>query len=300
MNNPNTSYNNNDIDRRMKYLIDRPASNHLLAHISHQASLVIPCHHLHENYKSPIPPLPTFVSLLAKRSCARTGTLLASLVLLDRLRQRLAQFARGMPCTCQRIFLATLIVTTKILHDTSPKNKHWTKYAVYFTLPEINLMEKQLLALILGQFQDTNKAHPLKNYQLIISEKDMYYSFITYDNTVGLQLPPIVPHHDRSYIPKSASFNTNYCCQPVLSNMILQQQQQHYRHSNATTNATTNARKSNNRKRLNISTSSSSSSLSSMEDLIVTPTTTTDMYYNNKNNKYSNHNLIYPMKINPY
>ncbi|KAK4512188.1 uncharacterized protein ATC70_013431 [Mucor velutinosus] len=280
--NPNTSYN--DIDRRMKYLIDRPASNHLLAHISHQASLVIPCHHLHENYKSPIPPLPTFVNLLAKRSCARTGTLLASLVLLDRLRQRLAQFARGMPCTCQRIFLATLIVTTKILHDTSPKNKHWTKYAVYFTLPEINLMEKQLLALM--------------NYQLIISEKDMYYSFITYDNTVGLQLPPIVPHHDRSYIPKSASFNTNYCCQPVLSNIIhQQQQQQYYRHSNTT--ATTNARKGNNRKRLNISTSSSSSSLSSMEDFIVTPTTT-DMYYNNKNNKYSNHNLIYPMKINPY
>ncbi|KAF1801066.1 cyclin [Mucor lusitanicus] len=282
--NPNTSYN--DIDRRMKYLIDRPASNHLLAHISHQASLVIPCHHLHENYKSPIPPLPTFVSLLAKRSCARTGTLLASLVLLDRLRQRLAQFARGMPCTCQRIFLATLIVTTKILHDTSPKNKHWTKYAVYFTLPEINLMEKQLLALM--------------NYQLVISEKDMYYSFITYDSTVGLQLPPIVPHHDRSYIPKSASFNTSYCCQPVLSSMVLQQQkQQYYRHANATTSTASNARRSSNRKRLNISTSSSSSSLSSMEDLIVTPTTT-DMYYNNKNNKYSNHNLIYPMKIDPY
>ncbi|KAI8644902.1 hypothetical protein BD408DRAFT_430172 [Parasitella parasitica] len=282
----------------MKYLIDRPASNHLLAHISHQASLVIPCHHINENYKSPIPPLPTFVNLLVKRSCARTGTLLASLVLLDRLRQRLAHFARGMPCTCQRIFLATLIVTTKVLHDTSPKNKHWTKYAVYFTLPEINLMEKQLLALM--------------NFQLVISEKDMYYSFITYDNTIGRQLPPII--HDRSYIPKSASFNTNYCCQPLPSNNMLQrqqqqqyqqqqqqqQQQQHqqqhqqhqlYHHSNTT-------RKSSNRKRLNITTSSSSSSLSSMEDLIVTPTTS-DMYYN-KNNKHSNHNLIFPMKINPY
>jgi hypothetical protein len=142
-----------DIDYRLKQLIDRPASNHLLSHISHQASLVIPCHHTNDQlhqYKSPIPPLSTFVSLLAKRSLAKTGTLLASLVLLDRLRQRLAQFARGMPCTCQRIFLATLIVTTKILHDTSPKNKHWTKYAVYFTLPEVNLMEKQLLALMVS------------------------------------------------------------------------------------------------------------------------------------------------------
>jgi hypothetical protein len=141
----------NDIKQRLKSFIDKPASNHLLAHIAHQASLVIPCHHTND-YKSPIPPLPTFVNLLARRSSARTGTLLASLVLLDRLRQRLAQFARGMPCTCQRIFLATLIVTTKVLHDTSPKNKHWTKYAVYFTLAEINLMEKQLLALMVRFF----------------------------------------------------------------------------------------------------------------------------------------------------
>lgn len=169
-----------DIDYRLKQLIDRPASNHLLSHISHQASLVIPCHHTNsasvEQYKSPIPPLPTFVNLLAKRSLAKTGTLLASLVLLDRLRQRLAQFARGMPCTCQRIFLATLIVTTKTLHDTSPKNKHWTKYAVYFTLPEVNLMEKQLLALMvsskicnifhLGYFTNTQYIElPISDYR---------------------------------------------------------------------------------------------------------------------------------------
>lgn len=121
----------------------------------------------------------------------------------------------------------------------------------------------------------------------------MYYSFITYDNTSGLQLPPIIPNHDRSYIPKSASFNTNYCCQPILSNAILQQQQQQQHYRNST------MRKNNTRKRLNISTSSSSSSLSSMEDLIVTPTTTTDMYYN-KNHKHSYNNLIFPMKINPY
>lgn len=146
--NNNNNYYYSDINRRLKSFIDRPASNHFLSHISHQASLVIPCHHTNEHYRSSIPPLPTFVNLLAKRSCARTGTLLATLVLLDRLRQRLAQFAKGMPCTCQRIFLATLIVTTKILHDTSPKNKHWTKYAVYFTLSEVNLMEKQLLALM--------------------------------------------------------------------------------------------------------------------------------------------------------
>lgn len=156
-----------NIDSRLKAFIDKPASNHLLSYISHQASLVIPCHHTIE-YKSPIPPLSTFVNLLARRSCARTGTLLASIVLLDRLRQRLAQFAKGMPCTCQRIFLATLIVTTKILHDTSPKNKHWTKYAVYFTLPEVNLMEKQLLALMVTIVTKNNIClHKLNLFLLI-------------------------------------------------------------------------------------------------------------------------------------
>ncbi|KAI8091666.1 hypothetical protein BDF21DRAFT_409902 [Thamnidium elegans] len=232
-----------NVDYRLKAFIDKPASNHLLSYISHQASLVIPCHHNNTNeYKSAIPPLSTFVNLLARRSCARTGTLLASIVLLDRLRQRLAQFAKGMPCTCQRIFLATLIVTTKILHDTSPKNKHWTKYALYFSLPEVNLMEKQLLALM--------------NYQLMITQKDMYYTFISYDKTIVIKLPPILPNRDRHYLPKSASFNSP-CSNNSLSNHILQQHNYN-----------------NNNKKRNLSTS-----LSSMDDLF---TPTTDIYYCSK------------------
>ncbi|KAI8331805.1 hypothetical protein EDC96DRAFT_451714 [Choanephora cucurbitarum] len=154
---------------QLKTFIHRPPNPHLLSYVTHQASLVIPCHHsMIEEAQPLIPPLGAFVNLLVKRAYIRTGTLLASLVLLDRLRQRLTQFARGMPCTCQRIFLATLIVTTKCLHDTSPKNKHWTKFAVYFTLAEINLMEKQFLSLI--------------DYQLVITERDLLYSFMAYSN----------------------------------------------------------------------------------------------------------------------
>lgn len=53
-----------------------------------------------------------------------------------------------MHCTRHRVFLATLIVAAKFLNDSSPKNKHWAKYAALFSLAEVTLMEKQLLYLL--------------------------------------------------------------------------------------------------------------------------------------------------------
>jgi hypothetical protein len=130
-------------------LIRKPVSSELLSHVSDQAALVIPCSAMDGKY-GVLPPLASFIGFLVKRSSVRTGTLLGSLVFLHRLQQTLANIAKGMPCTSHRIFLATLIVTSKALHDTSPKNKHWAKYAAYFTLSEINLMEKQLLSLMVS------------------------------------------------------------------------------------------------------------------------------------------------------
>ena len=46
------------------------------------------------------------------------------------------------------MFLATLIVAAKYLNDSSPKNKHWTRYAQLFDNSEVNLMESQLLCLL--------------------------------------------------------------------------------------------------------------------------------------------------------
>lgn len=45
-----------------------------------------------------------------------------------------------MHCTRHRVFLACLIVAAKYLNDSSPKNRHWTKYAALFSLAEVNLM----------------------------------------------------------------------------------------------------------------------------------------------------------------
>jgi hypothetical protein len=53
-----------------------------------------------------------------------------------------------MKCTRHRVFLAVLICAAKYLNDSSPKNMHWQRYARFFALAEVNLMEKQLLYIL--------------------------------------------------------------------------------------------------------------------------------------------------------
>lgn len=141
-----------DFEGKFAAAIHGPVNSDLLAHVSQQAARVIPCHpgtSATQQSQAWPPPLRTFISVIVKRSAVRAGTLFAALVFLERLQRRLQSVARGMPCTCHRIFLATLIVTSKALHDASPKNKHWAKYAMWcFSIAEINLMEKQLLTIL--------------------------------------------------------------------------------------------------------------------------------------------------------
>lgn len=94
-------------------------------------------------------PLTVFIKKLIKYSNVQTPTLMASLIYLNKLRNILPANAVGMETTRHRIFLGALILSAKSLNDSSPMNKHWTKYTDgLLSIEEVNMAEREMIGLL--------------------------------------------------------------------------------------------------------------------------------------------------------
>jgi len=96
-----------------------------------------------------MPHLADFVRYMVNISQTLPMTLLTAMVFLERFRRNLPSKSSGTAETLHRIFLAALILANKVLFDVPLKNAHWAKMSSsFYTLEEINLMEKQFLSII--------------------------------------------------------------------------------------------------------------------------------------------------------
>ncbi|KAJ5444315.1 PHO85 cyclin-2 [Penicillium daleae] len=136
----------------LEEFVTHRVSREMVTYLAQQASQVIRCEAHVTNTVSqqgqPTPPsTPPMDAADSLPPLPSIEAFIASLVARSQV--------QGMRCTVHRIFLASLILAAKNLNDSSPKNKHWARYTVVkgfdafgFSLPEVNLMERQLLFLL--------------------------------------------------------------------------------------------------------------------------------------------------------
>ncbi|KAJ3151209.1 hypothetical protein HDU86_006200 [Geranomyces michiganensis] len=133
-----------------------PISDALLAYIVRTSQSVIVCAPPTQapisssSASSALPDLAQFLHDLVRRSApvVTPSVLLLAASYLSRLERKLPPTARGLACTMHRILLAALLIAAKYLHDGPVRNRTWAANSRLFSLPEVNLMERQLLFLL--------------------------------------------------------------------------------------------------------------------------------------------------------
>lgn len=219
----------------LSLLMSSPVTQDMLAHIVNVTLKVIQCKKSKSVYPSPpsspnqkskpLPSLMTFISRLVRYTNVYTGTLLTTLVYLERLRAKLPRNAEGLPCTLHRIFLACLILSSKFHNDSSPKNYHWAKYTDgLFKSEDVNLMERQLLSLM--------------DWDLSISNTDLIRSLKRFIDPIKADLRKtskvrrhiIKQKHQQTQSPSlTSSLSSTTSSTQLHSYIDLQKDQSHYR-----------------------------------------------------------------------
>lgn len=95
-----------------------------------------------------LPSLPWFVGQLVNDSQISPAVIYVALYYIQMLGKRLSPQATGLSCTAHRIVLASIIISEKMLCDVSMKNISWAIHSRFFSLQEVNLMERELLSLL--------------------------------------------------------------------------------------------------------------------------------------------------------
>ncbi|KAI9266948.1 hypothetical protein BY458DRAFT_573734 [Sporodiniella umbellata] len=186
--------NGSYFDERIKHFIDSAPTNHFLQHLAEHVSILAPyIYHPTASSRRFVPPLASFITLLARRSRAKSGTLLASLIIMDKLKRKLDKTRSGVlqGHMLHTVFLCCVILTTKCIHDASPKNSRWSKYAAYFSIEEINKLERRILVTM--------------DHHLKITREDFDLALSSYHYTMYPASPML---SDRQYIPKAASLSS--------------------------------------------------------------------------------------------
>ena len=129
----------------LQWLLVQPVDGHLISYVIKSTWIVWRCPPFFTARSPQLLSLQRFITSVIITSGASNATLMGALVYLRRLKKSAPLGSLARPFTHRHIFLSSLILASKYLHDCSPKNKHWAMYSD-FSNEEVNATETQLLS----------------------------------------------------------------------------------------------------------------------------------------------------------